>query len=285
MKKLPLVSVIITAFNRTEYLKQAIDSALNQSYANVEILVVDDGSESDAIQNLCASFTGVNYYRKENGGISSARNFGLAKAKGAFISFLDDDDLFKPHRIEVQLQVFKSYPDIGLVHTAAEVIDSEGKTTGKVLGASSDKVHLRSGYVFWNALGTWLPKAPTVLMRREAVGDLRFDENLQAGEDADFYQRFFYFNKIKYLDESLAYYREHESGKRLSKQKEKYLGLSRTMYANLKALGISNPIQLRRIASKLILMEQRLYAEVHPNSKPLFSKWKRLIFPIACLKQ
>lgn len=284
MKEQPLVSVIITAYNRTEFLEAAIESVKKQSYGNIEILVIDDGSATDAIEQLCFRIGGVKYLRKENGGISSARNYGLDNAKGDYLAFLDDDDLYKPHRVEVQLQAFKAYPDVGLVHSAAEVIDAQGKPTGQIIGASKNKAHLRSGNVFWNALGTWLPKAPTVLMKREAVGDLRFDENLSAGEDADFYQRIFYYNQAKYIEEPLAFYREHEDPERLSKNTEQYLCLCGAMYVNLKALGIKNPFALRKIAIQLLKMEMRNYTAVYPNRPPRFSDWIIWAFPISTIK-
>jgi hypothetical protein len=190
-----------------------------------------------------------------------------------------------PHRIEVQLQAFKNYPGIGLVHSAATVIDKEGQPTGQVLGASTAKAHLRSGNVFWNALGTWLPKAPTVLLSREALGAIRFHEGLQAGEDADFYQRFFYSHTVKYIEEPLACYREHDTSGRLSKDREAYLGLSGIMFDNLKAMGIKNRIRLKKIARKLALMEARNYAAVYHEAKPLFSPWHLHLFPIRSLKQ
>ena len=285
MKQQPLVSVIITAYNRTEFLKAAIESVKNQSYQNIEILVIDDGSATDAIEQLCNVIGGVKYLRKENGGISSSRNFGIEAAQGDYLAFLDDDDTFKPHRIEVQLEAFKAFPGIGLVHSAAEVIDQKGETTGQIIGASKEKAHLRSGNVFWNALGTWLPKAPTVLIKREALADLRFNEKLSAGEDADFYQRFFYYNRVRYIEEPLAHYREYDDPHRLSKNAKRYLGLSQEMFSSFKTMGISNPFTLRRIARKLAQMEARNYAAVYPEKSPLFPYWKLRLFPISCIKQ
>ena len=90
----PLVSVIIPVYNRAEYLAQAVASVLAQTHPAVEVMVVDDGSTCDVLSSLKAS-EGVRVFRKENGGQGSARNFGLSRAAGDFVLFLDDDDLLE----------------------------------------------------------------------------------------------------------------------------------------------------------------------------------------------
>ena len=104
------------------------------------------------------------------------------------------------------------------------------------------------------------------------------------GEDADFYQRFFYRNPVKYIEEPLAYYRQHQHQQRLSKDPREYLGISGRMYSNYKAMGVNNPFVLRKIARKLAVMEARNYAAANPGKPALFSALKLKLFPISCIK-
>lgn len=279
MKK-SLVSVIIPTYNRKDFLEESIKSVVNQTYSNIEIVVVDDGSPANYAEAICKQYANCKYYWKENGGISTVRNFGIERVKGDFIAFLDDDDLWKPHKIEKQLDIFEKYKDVDLVHSSAQVIDKEGNVTGRIIGASKNKAHKRSGYVFWSALGIWLVKSPTPLIRKRVFeSNLRFDETLSAGEDFDFYNRLFYKHKVYYISEPLAFYRVYESDSRLSLNKEAYKGVELKMFNNLMQMGIKNPIVRYRIA--YVLLNATLSKLKRNNSNFHFnlSILEKLIYP------
>lgn len=97
-----LVSVIIPVFNGERFLSQAIESVLNQTYTNTEIIVVDDGS-TDNTKIVATSFPKITYIYQENQGVACARNNALSIAKGDFITFLDADDCYEPNKLEIQL--------------------------------------------------------------------------------------------------------------------------------------------------------------------------------------
>ena len=162
----PLVSVIIPTHNREQFLEEAINSVSEQTFNDLEILVIDDGSIVNYAKTICSKYKNCTYYYKENGGLSSARNFGISKAKGAYIAFLDDDDRWVLNKLEKQVQVLDEMNDIDCVHSSALVIDANGKETGEKIGASKEKAHKRTGNVFWNALGVWVVKSPTPLIRK-----------------------------------------------------------------------------------------------------------------------
>lgn len=258
LKKNKLVSVIIPTYNRPTYLEEAIKSVINQSYKNFEILIVDDGSLENYTQDFESKYENVFVYRKDNGGVSSARNFGIKKAKGYYIAFLDDDDLWVHNKLEIQVNFLNENKKIDCIHSGAIVIDEKGIKTGKIIGALPNKMHKRSGYVFWNALGTWLVKASTPLIRKSVFREnLFFDETLEVGEDFDFYQRMFYKHKVYYYKEPLTYYRDYLSEKRLSIQKNKYIGIEKKIYKNFLEMGIRNVFILNRIAFKLLLSHSK----------------------------
>lgn len=249
----PLVSVIIPTYNREKYLEQAILSVINQSYTALEVLVIDDGSNVNYAESICAKYPNCSYFKKKNGGLSSSRNFGISLAKGEFIAFLDDDDFWKSSKIEKQLKIVLENPSVDCVHSSVAVVDENGKPTGKYYGAAKNKISKRSGYVFWNALGVWVVKSPTPLIRRKVFReDLKFDETIKVGEDIDFYQRMFYRHKIHYINEPLAFYREYDNPERLSLQLEKYIGIESKMYTNFRQMKIRNPFVLYLIKIRLL---------------------------------
>ncbi|MCH9661701.1 MAG: glycosyltransferase, partial [Bacteroidetes bacterium] len=206
-----LVSVIIPTYNRETYIEKAISSVAEQTYPNIEIIVVDDGSQQNYAKAICDKFSNCQYTFKNNGGLSSARNHGIRLAKGNYIAFLDDDDYWHPVKIEEQVAVLEKYEEVDLVHCFAAVVDENNTETGTLIGPSKAKVSLRSGNVFWNALGVWVVKSPTPLIRRTVFEEgLMFDDNIKVGEDIDFYQRLFYKHMIYFISETLAYYRVYE---------------------------------------------------------------------------
>jgi glycosyltransferase involved in cell wall biosynthesis len=282
----PLVSVIITTYNREKYLETAIESVVNQTYGNIEIVVVDDGSNFNYAASICDKFENCTYHHKPNGGISSARNYGIQAAKGEFIAFLDDDDCWAPTKLEIQVPILENNPTIDLIHSKVAIMDALGQLTGEFGGASSDKLHKRSGYVFWNALGCWLVKSPTPLIRKKVFRpDMFFDESIATREDVDFYQRLFYRHKVIYIDEPLAYYREYDNQDRLSLQKEKYIGVEKKMYQNFKTMGIKNPFHLYFIALKLAKSNIRTHNNVHTKRPLKVNRIKLLLNPFRYLKE
>lgn len=125
----PLVSVVIPTYNRAYCLPRAIDSALAQTHANLEIIVVDDGSTDntrEVVQTRYGHEPRVRYLPQRNTGVSGARNHGMDEARGEFVALLDSDDLWYPWKIAAQLAVFRAFPEAGMVWTDMEAIDPDG---------------------------------------------------------------------------------------------------------------------------------------------------------------
>jgi len=107
--------------------KAAVESVLSQTYENVEVIVVDDGSKDNTQDVICGIDDRVKYIYKANAGVSAARNTGLEAATGDYIAFLDSDDSWLPWKLEAQLNVLKAYPEAGMVWTDMLAVDEWGK--------------------------------------------------------------------------------------------------------------------------------------------------------------
>ena len=130
----PLVSIVIPVYNGSNYLKEAIDSALAQTYKNIEILVINDGSnDSNKTEKIAQSFQcKIRYFKKENGGVSSALNMGIEKMKGAYFSWLSHDDLYKPYKIKNQIDFINLNPNTKVMCSGFEIL-SNNQTEERVL--------------------------------------------------------------------------------------------------------------------------------------------------------
>ena len=122
----PLVSVVMPVYNGERFLAEAIESVLAQEYRRLEIIVVDDGSTDSSA--AIAGARGVRCLRQPNRGVAAARNAGLAAARGTLIAFLDQDDVWLPHKLEVQVEFLAARPSVDLVISAIEIV-MEPETT------------------------------------------------------------------------------------------------------------------------------------------------------------
>lgn len=125
----PKVSIIIPVYNGSNYLKEAIDSAIAQTYKNIEILVINDGSNDNGKTAKIARSFGkkIRYFEKENGGVASALNFGIKKMKGEYFSWLSHDDIYYPDKIACQLKFLKQCPKRTVLYSDFELINGKGR--------------------------------------------------------------------------------------------------------------------------------------------------------------
>lgn len=179
-----LVSVIIPAYNQGHYLGEAIQSCLDQTYPNIEIIVVDDGS-TDNTGEIAQSYKDpkIKYIQKQNGGLSSARNAGIQAASGEYLTFLDSDDTFLPEKISLLLDRLMTNLHLGFVAGHALLIDQRGKTIPKKF-----ETHLPSpiqNLILGNPF-----HVGSVMVRKECQEKIGyFDETLRSYEDWDFWLR------------------------------------------------------------------------------------------------
>ena len=115
MNSTPYVSVIIPVFNGAKYLRQAIESALAQTYEAIEVVVIDDGSTDGTGEMVKRSFSSVRYCFQENAGTGAARNRGIAMAQGSFFAFLDADDIWLKDKLTIQMASFHNNPETEIV--------------------------------------------------------------------------------------------------------------------------------------------------------------------------
>ena len=142
MVKNPLVSIIINNFNYGDFVGCAIKSALNQTYANCEIIVIDDGSSDHSVKAIEKFVPSVDFFKKENGGQASAFNLGVSKAKGEFVFFLDSDDLLERSIVDEVIDFFLADPELVKVQFQLEVINGKGKAVGASIPPKGLKLSL-----------------------------------------------------------------------------------------------------------------------------------------------
>ncbi len=205
------VSVIMPTFNCAVYIGEAIESALNQTYKDFEIVIVDDGStdntEEVVRRYIFSTQVMIKYIRQFNSGPAVARNKAISESRGEFLALLDADDIWLPDRLKEGLASFEANPDVGLIHSDTLRIDEKGDFLPK----PRRNVRLSSGNIF-NSL--MLRKVhiscPTVLLRRAALDKVGlFDENPQCRgvEDRDLWLRITKEYKVFFIDKILAHYR------------------------------------------------------------------------------
>ena len=194
----PRVSVILPTFNRRGVVTEAIDSVLNQDYADLELIVVDDGSTDDTPRLLSVYGDRLNCIRQANRGVSAARNAGVRAASGDLIALLDSDDVWLPGKVSAQVSFFETHPD-ALICQTQEIWIRNG------VRVNPGKRHRKeAGMIFERSLGLCLVSPSAVMMRRSLLDEVGlFDETLPACEDYDLWLRIAWKHPIHLIDQPL----------------------------------------------------------------------------------
>jgi len=206
----PLVSVIIPTYNRANFLKDSIQSVLSQTFKDFEIIIINNYSNDNTLE-LVNSFNDnrikiINY--KNNGIIAKSRNQGLIHSSGRYIAFLDDDDLWCPRKLELQIKYLESNPEIDIAYSNAMIIDEHGKRKGVL----NNPKRAKSGKVFLELVNDSFVPMLTVLMKKkvfETIGSLNEDLSMRAAEDYEYWLRASLKFNFGYIDKPLALYRVH----------------------------------------------------------------------------
>lgn len=214
MSDLPLVSFIIPTYNAASYLIRAVDSALSQTYPNIEVIIVDDGSTDDTTQIVARRYGArVRYLRQANAGPSAARNRGIAEAQGEFVHFLDADEFLLPTKVEKSYALFCEKPEIGVVYGHGIPLRSDDESE-----IPMDYPPLPSGWVMCHWLtgmmsGGTYGVTSSFMVRRDAVLDVGgFPEDQRVAEDWDVWIRLAARYPFAVLDEKLVYYFRRPDG-------------------------------------------------------------------------
>lgn len=199
----PLVSVVIVCHNQANYLTDAIESALGQTYHNLEILVIDDGS-TDNTRETVQRFSQIRYIHQVNEGLSAARNAGLRESRGPYVVFLDADDRLLPQALESGIDCFKSYPDSGFVFGGYRNVYDDGSTL------PHNRSRVTEEY-YWHFLqGNFVGMHATVMYPREVLERVGgFNTELLACEDYELYLRIARYWQVVQHNALIAEYRRH----------------------------------------------------------------------------
>lgn len=217
----PLVSVIVPAFNASEYIGETIDSILSQSYPNLEVIVVDDGSTDDTKDRLSAFGNRIAYHYQNNSGVSAARNAGILRSRGELVTCIDADDIMNPGKVSAQVDFIDRNSDVPIVFTdylnfsGKEFCEkSHFKTCERLMEvlSRSREDHVLTSEEALSIMAeenfTNLGSAP--LFRRDALSKVGlYDNFLSQGEDFEFHYRFAKRYPIGVIDTIMLYRRLH----------------------------------------------------------------------------
>ena len=183
---MPLISVVIPVYNGEKTIKKTIEAVLNQSFPDIEVIVINDGSCDSTVEIV----NSIDDYRLQlfsytNAGLAASRNRGISHSKGEFISFIDADDLWTTDKIEAQYKALQENPQAAVAYSWTDYIDAEGKflQSGRHVTAKGD---VYSKLV----LSSFLENGSNPLIRMQAISTIgTFDESLFAAEDWDMWLR------------------------------------------------------------------------------------------------
>ena len=197
------VTVLIPTFNRAKFIGEALASVFAQTYEDYQVVVVDDGSTDETETVLQPWLSKIRYFKKDNGGPSSARNFGIRHSGTAYIAFLDSDDRWEPTFLDVAMQLIRQNPALGLV-TAAHVVEPEGVKRPKIPESRLE------GNLYPRLFQNNFVTTSAVVVQRECFDTVGlFNEELRQAGDYDMWLRIAQAYPIAFVKEYLCRYGSH----------------------------------------------------------------------------
>ncbi len=195
----PLVSVVIPTYNRAYIIQKSIQSVLDQTFRDFELIIMDDGSR-DATKEVVESFHDdrIRYFWQENGGQSSARNHGASYARGTWIAFHDSDDTWMPEKLEKQVKAAREHPEFDVIFTKLAMKNKDGTVTCFPKRVSGGPVSIHS-----DVYGIGIA---TVMVRREVFQEELFTQDMRRYEDLEWIYRTIRKHRVFCLDEPLMEY-------------------------------------------------------------------------------
>jgi glycosyltransferase involved in cell wall biosynthesis len=255
----PLISIVIPNYNYAAYLKEAIDSALQQTYTQVEVIVVNDGSTDHSRDVIHLYGSQIKSAFQPNQGPSAARNSGITMATGDYLVFLDADDRLLPNAVDTLLESFTIHPDCGVIFGDSEIINVAG--TPITLHTNDSETFTYEAFLFKNYILT-----PEAMLRRQILNEVGyFNPAFLQGEDYDLWLRIAKKFKIFHIPNVVAQVRIHTSS--LSQNKVRLL----TWERDVKLSQYDHTIRTRRAMADVC---HRLAYECRMvNEKMLFRKY------------
>ncbi len=240
MASAPHVSIVVTTYNRARLVTAAIDSVLRQSFQDIEIIIVDDGSSDHTAARVAAFAEPIRYIRLEHSGRPSrVRNRGIGVARGSLIAFLDDDDVWRPDKLARQVGFLDQHSALGFVYSDLRFQYPDGTLSAPVLRPHQKE----TGALFDRLLSDCFIYPSTVIVRRHLLDRVGlFDEALAIGEDYDLWLRLARAADAGCIPEPMVTIRRHPSG--LSQQSE-YSAYHNAIFI-LERLAATNALSLRR---------------------------------------
>ncbi len=252
---MPFFSIIIPVYNRKELVIKAIDSVLNQTFTDYELIVVNDGSTDDTSEIKTLYNKKIRYLEQTNLGVSAARNLGIKKSKGKYIALLDSDDYWLPEKLARQFAYIKQYPEIK-IHQSQEVWMRNG------LRVNPKKIHQKkAGHIFKESLQLCLISPSAVVLERELFDRYGlFDEKMPVCEDYDLWLRIGAHQDVGLLDEFLIV----KTGGHTDQLSRRERGMDRfRIYAMLKLFYSKCDLQLtdRKALQEMIIKKTVILIE------------------------
>jgi glycosyltransferase involved in cell wall biosynthesis len=213
----PLVIVIISTYNRAQKLRSALRSVVNQTYNNLEIIVIDDGS-TDNTSEVVKNFKDkrIKYLYKKNSGPYDSRNYAIRRSKGDYIAFLDDDDQYLPQKIEMQVEFMQKHKEYGFCYGNLKIL--KNRKSHLIISKEKENTYIN---LLLDGTGSYVT-IQTILLKRSVVkktGLFRLD--IKRAEDYDYWLRCAKKFKFGYIDKPLAIYKLHDSN--ITKDHDKIL--------------------------------------------------------------
>ena len=279
MENLPLISVIIPVYNVEQYLEECVNSVLLQTYKNIEIILVDDGS-TDSSGNMCDYFAGNNknirVIHQKNGGLSAARNTGLSSAKGEYVYFLDSDDYIDKSAIEkLYLIAEKDSSDIvffdahSFLHESDEEIKQNYKRKNNYLTKSGIEI-----FAEMQKNGEFHSAVPLMIIRRNLIvnNGVKFIPDIYYEDMAFTFEALCLAKKVSQCAESLYFRRYRNNSIMTSAKNIKYFHSIVTVYKHILQFIEKNGLSENSAAKKYIV---RIAYNVFNNYKALSNADKK----------
>lgn len=212
----PAISILMSVYNGAQYLPQAIQSVLNQSYDDFEFLIVDDGS-SDATADILRDFAVKDsrihiLTNTVNLGLAISLNRGIQEAQASYIARMDADDICQPERFHKQITFMESHPQVGVLGSRMQVISADEKPLFEF------DVPLEHSLIIWNLFFGRTFAHPSVMMRTTVIREVGgYDEKIAAAQDVDLWSRLVGYTQFANLPDRLMLYRSHEGATSIQK--------------------------------------------------------------------